>query len=216
MGKGYHYIAMLLVCWCACTPPPALRTQLEEMAGLPRGSIITLDSFPLKGVSVMMMKTDTQVYTFLRHTRWQLADSGFEASQFLQADINGDRQPDIAATGIADVYGMRTTHIYLQRGDSFRTAIIPRNACEARYDSLSGLVRSFYQAGANGIHLKEEYSWRLDTLLLKRGVRLDCSDPRYMTTSWYHRKGAAIVTDKTLQGGPSYFDTAFWPLYYNH
>jgi len=203
------FLLLLLSC---SRPAPSLTLQLLRMAGRPDTSHLVKDSFQLDHIGVITLtENDSLSYVFIRDRKWQLLDSVEDLLSFRLEDANGDKVPDVMASGHPDMHGMRSSYIYLHHADSFVRVKMPGRVCEAVYDSPTHLMRSYYESGAYGIHSKAEYHWRQDSLLLYRKVEMDMSSYEQITTSWYHQEGDSLVKDRVFKGHEP-FDTAFWQM----
>lgn len=214
MFKYSLYLIPLSLVLLSCSrPSSSLTMKLLRMAGKTDTSHFVKDSFQLDHIRVIALRENDSVsYVFICDRNWQLLDSVEDWLSFRLEDVNGDNVPDVIASGHPDIHGMSSSYIYLHHADSFARVAMPGRVCAAKYDSASGMLRSYYVSSAYGVHNKEEYRWKEDSLLLFRGVEMDLSNPEVITTSWYHEEGDTIVEDLIFKGHEP-FDTAFWPLY---
>lgn len=217
MLKSLTYLAtILLLLSCHSQPKLSLTEQLLQMAGrLDSKQFEVIDSLNSGNISVINLWVDDSIaYAFVRDSHWQLIDS-LDGPFYLKVeDMNGDGVKDVMAAGPPDMHGMRSSYIYLHRQDSFVKAVLPGRVCEAKYDSATNVVRSYYESGAYGLHNKQEYRWQKDRLVLLRGISMDLSNQDYIITTWYHGVGDGIVTDKVSKDSTETpFDTEFWEVY---
>jgi hypothetical protein len=210
----FRYILPLLFFCCRCSPSStpltsAAEVRLNNSPGI-RDTLHLNPDITL----ISLTQGDSVSYIFVHQKKWQLLDSNTTPVYYKTADMNGDRLPDLVGYDVADIHGMRSTLIYLQQADSFIKARIPGRLCNAQYDSNTRIMKSYYISGAFGVHVKGEYRWDHDTLLLIRRVEMNLSSLDSATIRWYERKNdtPVLIKQQLLADAPD-FDSIFWPYY---